>query len=185
MKDDISYLGVSVKGRDVLVDVVFNRNDGIYPPHIHIYNTSERKIEDKSFDIEVDLAYLMWTGDVSHCRILDRYSDFDVKVSSTDWEDYLSYLDVIEYFLFKRTVYIGMYLDYPDNVAVAIQVFNEDADLSLLSKEHKKLLKEKFGGHIYEQDMFLAVLYCYGNKIHKDFHKYFNSEQRQKFKELF
>ena len=182
---EMARIGDAVRGRDILVDIVLHGgNDRIYPPHIHIYNTNERKMKSKPFTIEVNLAHLMWTGNLSTCRILDKNKGIDIKDSAnTKWKGYLSYLDVIEDFLFSTEV-MKNYSDCIDNIAVAIKVFNEEADLKQLRKEHKKLLQEKFG-NIPESEKFIAVLYCYGKKIHKDFRKYFTIEQRQKYKDIF
>ena len=158
-------------------------DDRIYPPHIHMYHSAERKSKSKMFTIEVNLAYLLWTGEVVPCRIYDKKKSVD-RMNSTDtnWVNYLAYRQTIIEFLFDGDVK-PRYSDCIDNIAVSIKVFNEEANLQQLHAEDKKKLS-KFG-NISQNDKFLAVMYCYGRKIKREFKKYFSQEQIAKFKELF
>ena len=182
---EMARFGENLECGKTKVDVeLHGGDDRIYPPHIHIYHTSERKTKNKLFTIEINLAYYMWTGEFVPCRIFDKKKSVDRKDSTdTDWYNYMSYRQTIKEFLLDGDVK-SKYAGCIDNIAVAIRVFNEEADLTQLHTEDKKKIKLRFGT-ISQNDKFLAVLYCYGKKIKRQFRVYFTKEQQEKFKEIF
>lgn len=160
--------------------------DRIYPPHVHLYHTTERKMDrdKRSFTIEINLAYYMWTGHIVPCRIRDKKKKVDrMDSTETSWEGYKTYLQTFEEFICDGDVN-KRYAGCIDNIAVAIRVFNEEANLSQLHKEDKELIRKKIGDYS-QNDKFLVVLYCYGRKIRRQFRKYFTQEQIDRFKEIF
>ena len=171
-------------GKDKVDIELHGGTDRIYPPHIHIYHSKERAKDQKLFSIEVNLAYLMQTGDIIPCRILDKKKNVDRQDSTnTSWINYIKYYQTIADFLFDGDV-DRKYSNCIDNIAVSIKVFNDEANLDQLRKEHKSLLNSKFGT-ISQNDKFLAVMYCYGKKIKSKFKKYFTKEQIEKFRDIF
>lgn len=183
--NEMARFGDAIKYNKVTVDIeLHGGDDRIYPPHIHMYHTSERKTKNKTFTIEVNLAHLFWTDELVPCRILDKKKGIDRKNSTeTDWKGYNIYFDIIQDFLYDGEVK-GKYENCLDNIAVAIEIFNDEADLTQLHSEEKKKLREHIGT-ISRNDKFLAVMYCYRKKIKRQFRKYFTKEQQQKFKEIF
>jgi len=86
----------------------------------------------------------MWTGDIIPCRILDKKKNVDRQDSTnTSWINYIKYYQTIADFLFDGDV-DRKYSNCIDNIAVSIKVFNDEANLDQLRKEHKSLLNSKF-----------------------------------------
>ena len=145
--NEMARFGVALPCGKKKVDIeLHGGNDRIYPPHIHMYHTEDRKTKDKPFTIEMNIANLMFEDTLVPCRIIDKKKSIDAmgKDAIKMISKYYAYYDTLEDFL-KNGEVLAKYSDCIDNIAVAIRVFNEEADLNQLRKEHKELLKKKFG----------------------------------------
>ena len=171
-------------GKEYIDIELHGGKDRIYPPHIHIYHTAERKNKTKLFTIEVNLAYFMCSDVLIPCRIYDKKKSIDRKDSiNTSWDRYHSYHETLDEFLrYGETE--QKYCDCIDNIDAAIKIFNDEADMTQLRFEDSEKVHRLFG-FINKEDKFLTMIYLCGMKIKRKFRKYFTDEQLNRFKIVF
>ena len=156
--------------------------DRIYPPHIHLYRTSERNrpSNKKTLSIELNFANFISTKNLTLSRV---YIDgTDIKKKSFD--KYLIYLKTIKDFLSETPN--EEYSNFEDNIAVAISIFNDEADMTQL--RDKKYLEKTYGTlytNMKKEHKFIFVMLSMDMKIHNDFRKYFSKEAQRLFPAAF
>ncbi len=159
--------------------------DRIYPPHIHIY-----KQNDESFSIEINLAhYLNTGGQIQYCMITDKSKN--IKLSTPEeclkFKGIHHFTKAIEDWL-KEKPKKQAYSDCRDNLEAALKAFAEEADMSKLHVEDKKLFAKKYGSlytNMRPEYKLMFVLLSMNKSIHKAFHKYFNTAFFKAFPTIF
>lgn len=182
---EMARFGSNLKIKKENVDVELHGfEDRIYPPHIHLYRTSERNrpSNKKSFSIELNFANFISTKELSISRVLIDGTNVNKKL----FKKYLNYLDFITDFLFETPN--EDYSNFEDNISVAISIFNDEADMSQLRKEDKKFFEKTYGKlftNMKKEHKFVFVMLSMDMKIHPDFRKYFSKETKNLFPAAF
>jgi len=161
--------------------------DRIYPPHIHIY---KEKVIKELFTIEVNFAHYLETGgDIQFCHVLDRKKN----IKYTSPEDCMNYKgirlfsDATAEFLTSKPK-MKEYIDCRDNIEAAIKAFADEADMSKLHADDKKVFAKRYGSlyiNMKPEYKLIFVMLSMHKTINKKFYSYFDKSLIKTFPEAF
>ena len=150
--------------------------DYVRPPHIHIY---DKKDKQKTWTIEINFQRFLCTGDVYIRRI--KTSRSDIYPTTEQQIQYESTKEIIYDILFMRpNVNKPEYIvNAKDNIAAAIAIFNEEADIIRNGKKEY--------ADIPKQEKLLTIIKenCNRMKILPKFRDYFPKDLQKKYSMCF
>ena len=148
-------------------------NDYVRPPHIHIYKKKE------NWTIEINFQKFLCTGDPYIRRVKDPKRDiYPNDDEQFRYENYKEFLLVHLYNKpnVKKPDYV---VNAKDNIAAAIAIFNEEADIVRNGKKEY--------ANVPKREKFLTIMKenCDLMKILSQFREYFPEDLQKKYSMCF
>lgn len=172
------------KERDKFDFELHGGDDRIYPPHIHIY---KQKVRHDKWTIEINLAEYLSSGDVVFCRIVDNGRKWTSAEECLKYKGIYRFIEFVQKHLTEKPTERD-YVNCRDNLAAAIQIFAEEADMNQLRTTDKKYFSEHYMGlykNIKPEYKLIFVMLSMHKTINKKFHNYFDKSLIKTFPEAF
>lgn len=162
---EMATIGKPVLNKEKRIVAIHGVNSGDRPyPHIHIYLASD-KFPYNEFNFEISLIDILCKDEINLVRMRDKKTRKLINnKDKCSWEGYSKLRDDFEDWLFGVSTFPG---DFIDNIDAIIWNYNNESE------------------YAKEQNALLGYIRSQGMKVLENYKKYFNSSDKENYKECF